>query len=86
MFKIIQGSRFFTSADVADLRGNHKVGFLHFMTVALVESTHFLALYPFRAPPPHELTRQTTGKEEARSLQVDSNRLSGWLRTFARYY
>ena len=86
MFKITQGSHFLTSADVADLRGNQKVGFLHFMSVALVESTHFLALHPFRAPPPHELTRQTTRKEEARSLQVDSNRLSGWLRTFARYY
>ena len=73
-----------SSVDVADLRGNQKVEFLHFMTVASVEFTHFLPLHPSRAPHPHEPTRQTTGKEEARPLQVDSKRISDGLRTFAR--
>ena len=75
---------YFSSVDVADLRGNQKVEFLHFMTVASVESTHFLPLHPSQAPHPYVPTRQTTEMEEARPLQVDFKRLSGWLRTFAR--
>ena len=59
--------RYFTSVDVADLRGNPEVEFLNLLTAATVKAVHLFPLHPSRAPHPLEPTKLTIEIREART-------------------